>query len=130
MWVVCVWLRVVRRGRLRAEMRATMTDANVTSLHPLPSRGRDIMGLNAVDAYGFLAKAHSGHQVEGDVAVAGRAAEVDGRLSTQAGVGADVDRRIVIATRRGRANAAMRLADEQRRPVLSWLANAPDKTMY
>jgi hypothetical protein len=29
-----------------------------------------LMGLNAVGAYGFLAKAHIGHQVEGDVAVA------------------------------------------------------------
>jgi hypothetical protein len=81
-----------------------------------------LMGLNAIGAYGFLAKAHIGHQVEGDVSVAGRAAEVDTRLSTQAGIVADLDRRIAqidsaieTATQRGRTSAAMKLADEQRK---------------
>jgi hypothetical protein len=81
-----------------------------------------LMGLNAIGAYGFLAKAHIGHQVEGDVAVAGRTAEVDARISTQAGLVADLDRRIAqidsaieTATQRGRANSAMKLADDQRR---------------
>src|SRR5262249_23701962 len=35
-----------------------------------------LMGLNAIGAYGFLAKAHIGHAVAGDVAVAGRAADI------------------------------------------------------
>src|SRR6266404_2951090 len=42
-----------------------------------------LMGLNAVGCYGFLAKAHIGHQVDGDVAVAGRAADIEGRISVQ-----------------------------------------------
>jgi hypothetical protein len=42
-----------------------------------------LMGLSAVGAYGFLAKAHIGHAVEGDVAVAGKLADVDGRLEAQ-----------------------------------------------
>jgi hypothetical protein len=53
-----------------------------------------LMGLNAVGAYGFLAKAHIGHQFAGDVAVAGRAADVDARIMVQAGVVADIDRRL------------------------------------
>jgi hypothetical protein len=41
------------------------------------------MGLNAIGAYGFLAKAHIGHAAEGDVAVAGCIAEVDACLAAQ-----------------------------------------------
>src|SRR5215468_7637363 len=81
-----------------------------------------LMGLNAIGAYGFLAKAHIGHQVEGETALAGRAADVDARLSVQAGVLADIDRRIAQidsavekATDRGRTAVAMKLADEQRK---------------
>jgi hypothetical protein len=81
-----------------------------------------LMGLNVVGAFGFLAKAHIGHQVEGDVAVAGRSADVEGRISMQAGMVADLDRRIhqidaaiETATQRGRTNAAMQLAADQRR---------------
>jgi hypothetical protein len=81
-----------------------------------------LMGLNVVGAFGFLAKAHIGHQVEGDVAVAGRAADIDGRISTQAGMVADLDRRIgqidgavEKSTAKGRTNAAMQLAADQRR---------------
>src|SRR5262249_25062388 len=33
-----------------------------------------LMGLNAIGAYGFLAKAHIGHAVAGETTVAGRAA--------------------------------------------------------
>jgi hypothetical protein len=36
-----------------------------------------LMGLNAIGAYGFLAKAHIGYAVAGETAVAGRSAEVD-----------------------------------------------------
>jgi len=81
-----------------------------------------LMGLNAIGCYGFLAKAHIGHQVEGDVAVAGRAADVEGRISVQSGLVTDLDRRIhqidaaiETATQRGRTNAAMQLAADQRR---------------
>jgi hypothetical protein len=44
-----------------------------------------LMGLNAVGCYGFLAKAHIGYAVAGDVEVAGRSADVEGRISMQAG---------------------------------------------
>jgi hypothetical protein len=60
-----------------------------------------LMGLNAVGAYGFLAKAHIGHAVAGDVAVAGRAAEVDARLAVQANVVSDLDQRIAQIDRQG-----------------------------
>jgi hypothetical protein len=81
-----------------------------------------LMGLNVVGAFGFLAKAHIGHQVEGDVAVAGRAADVEARISVQADLVADLDRRIgqidgavEKSTAKGRTNAAMQLAADQRR---------------
>jgi len=81
-----------------------------------------LMVLNAVGCYGFLAKAHIGHQVEGEAVAAGRAADVEGRISIQAGAVADLDRRIrqidtaiETATQRGRTNAAMQLAADQRR---------------
>jgi len=80
------------------------------------------MGLNAIGAYGFLAKAHIGHVVEGDIAFVGRAADTDARLSVQAGIVADFDRRlgqidgaIEKATSKGRTAAAMALADQQRK---------------
>jgi hypothetical protein len=80
------------------------------------------MGLNVIGAFGFLARAHIGHQVEGDVAVASRAADIEGRISIQAGIVADLDRRIhqidaaiETATQRGRTNAATQLAADQRR---------------
>jgi hypothetical protein len=81
-----------------------------------------LMGLNAVGCYGFLAKAHIGNQVEGDVAVAGRAADIEGRISVQADLVADLDRRIgqidgavQKSTSKGRTNAAMQLAADQKR---------------
>ncbi len=81
-----------------------------------------LMGLNAVGCYGFLAKAHIGYQVEGDVGVAGRAADIEGRISVQADLVADLDRRIgqidgavEKSTAKGRTNAAMQLAADQRR---------------
>jgi hypothetical protein len=81
-----------------------------------------LMGLNAIGAYGFLAKAHIGHQVEGDIAGRWSSADVDARIAVQAGIIADLDRRlgqidgaVSEATRRGRTNAAMTLADSQRK---------------
>jgi hypothetical protein len=53
-----------------------------------------LMGLNAIGAYGFLAKAHIGHAVAGDVAMAGRAADIEARLSVQAAVVADLTKQI------------------------------------
>ncbi len=79
-----------------------------------------LMGLNAIGAYGFLAKARIGHQVDGDVA--GRVAEVDARLAVAAALVSDLDRRIAQidgavekATSRGRTAAAMALAGDQRK---------------
>jgi hypothetical protein len=81
-----------------------------------------LMGMNAIGAYGFLAKAHIGHQVEGDVLAAGRSADADARISVQTGVLADLDRRIAQidsavekATSKGRTGSAMALADQQRK---------------
>jgi hypothetical protein len=81
-----------------------------------------LMMLNAIGAYGFLAKAHIGHAVAGETAVAGRAADTEARISVQASVVADLDRRIAQidtavekATDRGRTAVAMKLADEQRK---------------
>jgi hypothetical protein len=81
-----------------------------------------LMGLNVVGAFGFLAKAHIGHQVEGETAVGARAADIEGRISMQAGMVADLDRRIrqidgavEKSTAKGHTNAAMQLAADQRR---------------
>jgi hypothetical protein len=81
-----------------------------------------LMGLNAIGAYGFLAKAHLDHAVAGDVAVASRVADVDARISVQAGVLSDFDRRLAQidgavekATSKGRTGSAMALVDQERR---------------
>ena len=81
-----------------------------------------LMGLNVIGAFGFLAKAHIAHQVEGETAVAGRAADTEARISIQADAVADLDRRIgqidgavEKSTAKGRTNAAMQLAADQRR---------------
>jgi hypothetical protein len=93
-----------------------------------------LMGLNAIGSYGFLAKAHIGHAVAGDVAAASRAADIDARLNVQAGVVADLDQRIAQidsavdkATAKGRTGSAMKLADDQRKTRPIWLPNAPTR---
>src|SRR5258706_15504346 len=75
-----------------------------------------LMGLNVGGGFGFLAKAHIGHQVDGDVAVAGRGADIEARLSMQAGGVGHLDRRVAQihkaiegATPRGRTNAALKV---------------------
>jgi hypothetical protein len=75
---------------------------------------------NAVEAYGFLARAHISHAVAGEVTTLARGADVEARLSLQAGVVADIDRRIAQidaavekTTARGRGASAMSLADQQ-----------------
>jgi hypothetical protein len=52
------------------------------------------MMLNAIGAYGFLAKAHIGHALAGDLAVSGRAADIDARISVQADKVADLSKQI------------------------------------
>ncbi len=81
-----------------------------------------LMALNAIGAYGFLAKAHIGDSIAGEMAVAGRAADTDARIQVQAGVVADLDRRIAQidgavekTTATGRTGAAMALAEQQRK---------------
>jgi hypothetical protein len=81
-----------------------------------------LMTLNAVGAFGFLSKAQIASALAGDLAVAGRGADIDARLSMQAGVVADLDRRIAqidkavdTATSKGRTGSAMALADQQRK---------------
>jgi hypothetical protein len=53
-----------------------------------------LMGLNAIGAYGFLAKAHIGHEVEGETVIDARLADVEARLSVQAGKVADLTKQI------------------------------------
>jgi hypothetical protein len=88
-----------------------------------------LMAFNAIGTYGFLAKAHIAHAVAGEVHSLASTADVEARLSVQAGVVVDLDRRITQidtavekATERGRSTSAMRLADEQRRNRLELTA--------
>jgi hypothetical protein len=81
-----------------------------------------LMALNAVGCFGYLSKAHIASALAGNLAVAGHTADIDGRLSMQGGVVADLDRRIAQIdtaiekeTEKGRAASAMKLAEEQRR---------------
>jgi hypothetical protein len=81
-----------------------------------------LLVLNSIGVYGFLSRAHIEHALAGDLTVSSKAAAVEARLTVQAGVVADLDRRIgqVDAavekiTERGRGKAAMNLADAQRK---------------
>jgi hypothetical protein len=81
-----------------------------------------LMGLNAIGAYGFLAKAHIEHAVAGEIMAVGRSADIEARVSVQAGIVRALDRRleqvdgaIESAIRRGRAAGALQLADQQRK---------------
>lgn len=53
-----------------------------------------LMVLNSIGVYGFLSRAHIEHALAGDLTVASRATDVEARLAVQAGVVADLDRRI------------------------------------
>jgi hypothetical protein len=53
-----------------------------------------LMALNAVGCYGFLAKAHIGHALASDLAVSGRAAAIDAKISVQADKVADITKQI------------------------------------
>jgi hypothetical protein len=81
-----------------------------------------LMGLNAIGAYGFLAKAHIGHRVEGETALASRVADIEARIGLQKGIVSDLDRRIgqidgavEKAISKALGNSAMALADQQRK---------------
>jgi hypothetical protein len=81
-----------------------------------------LMGLNAIGAYGFLSRAQIEHSVIGDAAIEAREAQVRAKLDVQAGVVADLEKRIgqidaavMTATLKGRAKGAMQIADDQRR---------------
>lgn len=76
--------------------------------------------LNAIGCFGYLSRAHIASALAGDIAVAGRSADIDARLSMQASVVADLERRIAQidtaiekATEKGRTASAMKLAEEQ-----------------
>ncbi len=60
-----------------------------------------LMTLNAIGAYGFLAKVHIGHAVDGDVAAAGKAADIEAKISVQASIVAGIDRQIAEITSEG-----------------------------
>src|SRR6266404_3681727 len=53
-----------------------------------------LMGLNDIGCYGFLARAHIGHQVEGETVVSARAADIEARLAVQAETVADLTKQI------------------------------------
>ena len=81
-----------------------------------------LMGLNAVGAFGYLSRAHIASALAGDLAVAGRGADVDTRIAVQSGVVGDLDRRIAQidaavykATSKGRTGSAMALVDRERK---------------
>jgi hypothetical protein len=63
-----------------------------------------LMALNSVGVYGFLSRAHLEHALAGDLAVGSH----DRRIG-------QIDAAVEIATRHGRSNTAMALADQQRR---------------
>ena len=81
-----------------------------------------LMVVNSIGVYGFLSRAHIEHALAGDLTVASKGADIDARLSVQAGVVTDIDRRISQidtaieqTTAHGRGKAAMVLADAQRK---------------
>jgi len=81
-----------------------------------------LMVVNSIGVYGFLSRAHIEHALAGDLIVVSKAADIDARLSMQAGVVTDIDRRlsqidtaIEQTTAQGHGKAAMVLADAQRK---------------
>jgi hypothetical protein len=81
-----------------------------------------LMALNSIGVYGYLSRAHIAHALAGDLAVAGKAADVEARLALQAGVVADLDRRIAqldemvkVSTVHDRTRTAMALVQDQAR---------------
>ncbi len=80
-----------------------------------------LMGLDVIGAYGFLSRAQIEHTVVGDAAIEAREAQVQAKLDVQAGIVADLERRISqidgaveASTQRGRTRGAMALAQDQK----------------
>jgi hypothetical protein len=78
--------------------------------------------LNAIGAYGFLARAHIAQEMSGDLATMGRGAEIGAKIDAKDVEIADLDTRIgqidaavAAATKRGRTSSAMDLTSAQRR---------------
>jgi hypothetical protein len=121
-WPVIAMGTVLEAGKLRAIALIGMGRGSWRVRSGLVAMVVVLMCLNAIGAYGFLAKAHIGHQVESDVVVTARLADVDGRIAVQAAALADIDRRlgqidgaIEKAMAQGKVNGAMALAGDQRR---------------
>jgi hypothetical protein len=79
------------------------------------------MTYSAIGAYGFLAKARIGHQVEGETQAAGHLTDIDARITEQERKVGDYDRQlgqidgaINEAIKRGRTNGGMELANATR----------------
>ncbi len=79
-----------------------------------------LMALNSIGVYGFLSRAHIAHAVAGELKVDNDAAAINGRLSVQSAIVADLDHRIgalddmvKAATGRGYVKTAMALASAQ-----------------
>jgi hypothetical protein len=112
---------VLEAGKLRAVALIGMGRGSRRLRLFLVAAVATLMGLNAVGAYGFLAKAHTAAAVAGETAVAVRIADIDARIAEQNATLADIDRKlsqidgaINKAVEKGRANAAMALANDQR----------------
>ena len=112
---------VLEAGKLRAVALIGMGRGSRRLRLFLVAAVATLMGLNAVGAYGFLAKAHIAAAVAGETAVAVRIADIDGRIAEQNATLADIDRKlsqidgaINKAVEKGRTNAAMALANDQR----------------
>ena len=79
-----------------------------------------LMVLNAIGAYGFLARAHIGASLNGELSTMGKQAETTAKITATREQIADLDKRIAqideavsTATRKGRTNNAMELAAQQ-----------------
>jgi hypothetical protein len=80
-----------------------------------------LMGLNAVGAYGFLAKAHIAATEETRKAIAASLADIDGKIAVQNNNIENINRQlseihggIAKATAQGKVNGAMALINQQR----------------
>lgn len=81
-----------------------------------------LMVLNAIGAYGFLAKAHIAQSLNGELATMGRQAEAQARIEAKKAEINDIDKRIAQiddavnkATSRGQVRGAVDIANAQRK---------------
>jgi hypothetical protein len=120
-WAVIAMGMVLEAGKLRAVALIGMGRGSRALRAALLALVAVLMGLNAIGCYGFLARAHIGHQVEGDIAVAARLSDIDGRIAVQTTTLADIDRRlgqidgaIEKSMGQGKVNGAIALANAER----------------